>query len=155
MRHACIVVAQAFGGGMSSRLFQRVREERGLAYSVFSFHASYAGGGHLGAYVGTRLESAAEALDAVLEELGRVATEGLASAELAEAREQVKGQILLSLDSPAARMHRLAATALYDEPYRTLDELAARIDGIGPEEAARAATLYDPDGVAILELLPA
>ena len=72
-----------------------------------------------------------------------------------EAREQIKGQILLSLESPAVRMHRLAATALYDEPYRPLDALAELIDGIGPEEAERAASLYDPEGVAILELVPA
>ena len=63
--------------------------------------------------------------------------------------------VLRALTGPAARMHRLAATCLYDEPYRPLDALAALIDGIGPAEAERAAALYDPEGVAILELYPA
>ncbi len=155
LRHAAAVVGQALGGGMSSRLFQRIREERGLAYSVYSFQSSYAGGGHVGAYLGTRPESASEARDALFEEFRILSERGLEAAELDEVREQIKGQILLSLEAPAARMHRLAATALYGEPYRTLDELVELIDGIGPAQAAEAASLYAPEGVAILELWPA
>jgi predicted Zn-dependent peptidase len=155
LRHAAIVVGQGLGGGMSSRLFQRIREELGLAYAVFSFQSFYARGGHVGAYLGTRPESAGPALRVLLEELGRLSEEGLGEEELAQTREQVKGQMLLSLESPAVRMHRLAATALFDEAYRPLDELVALVDSIGMDEANRVATLYDPEGLAILELLPA
>jgi predicted Zn-dependent peptidase len=108
-----------------------------------------------GAYLGTRPESASEARDALFEEFRILSERGLEAAELDEVREQIKGQILLSLEAPAARMHRLAATALYGEPYRTLDELVELIDGIGPAQAAEAASLYAPEGVAILELWPA
>jgi predicted Zn-dependent peptidase len=155
LRHAAIVVGQALGGGMTSRLFQRVREQLGLAYSVFSFQSFYARGGHVGAYLGTRPETASEAREALLEELQELSEAGLSATELAEVKEQIKGQILLSLESPAARMHRLAAMDLYDEPYRNLDALAELIDGIGLDEAAEASKLYDPKGVAVLELWPA
>lgn len=154
LRHAVLVVGQALGGGMSSRLFQQIRERLGLAYSVFSFQSFYAQGGHIGAYLGTRADSAEPALDALLGEFSKLASDGLSAEELAGTREQIKGQILLSLESPAARMNRLAATALFGEPYRTIDELAGVIDSIGPDEAASAASLYDPEGVAVLELRP-
>lgn len=155
LRHAAIVVGQALGGGMTSRLFQRVREQLGLAYSVFSFQSFYARGGHVGAYLGTRPETAAAAREALLEELRQLSDVGLSATELARMKEQIKGQILLSLESPAARMHRLAAMDLYEEPYRNLDELVGLIDRIGLDEAAEASRLYDPEGVAVLELWPA
>ena len=139
---------------MSSRLFQRVREQLGLAYSVFSFQSFYARGGHVGAYLGTRPETAAEALEVLLEELKMLSHAGLSATELGDVKEQIKGQILLSLESPSARMHRLAAMDLYDEPYRNLDGLVELIDGIGPDEAAEVSTLYDPQGLAVLELWP-
>ncbi len=155
LRHAAIVVGQALGGGMSSRLFQKVREQLGLAYSVFSFQSFYARGGHLGAYLATRPESVPEAREALLGELGALADRGLTVAELEEVKEQIKGQILLSLESPAARMHRLAGMVLYDEPYRNLDALVELIEAIDLDQAAEAAKLYDPEGLAVLELRPA
>ena len=155
LRYAAIAVGQALGGGMSSRLFQKVREQLGLAYSVFSFQSFYARGGHLGAYLATRPESAPDARDAMLDELGMLAERGLAEAELQEVKEQIKGQILLSLESPAARMHRLAGMVLYDEPYRNLDALVDLIEAIDLDQAAEAAKLYDPEGLAVLELRPA
>jgi len=155
LRHAAILVGQAFGGGMSSRLFQRLREELGLAYSVFSFQSFYARGGHLGAYLGTRPETAEQARDVLLEEMRRLSETGLSAAELGAVKEQIKGQILLSLESPAARMHRLAALVLYGEPYRNLDALVDLIDGIDLAQADEVSRLYDPEGVAVLELWPA
>lgn len=155
LRHAAVVVGHALGGGMTSRLFQRVREQLGLAYSVFSFQSFYARGGHVGAYLGTRPETAADAREALLEEMRRLSDNGLTATELAEVKEQIKGQILLSLESPAARMHRLAAIDLYGEPYRNLDALVELVDGIGVDEAEEVAKLYDPEGVAVLELWPA
>jgi predicted Zn-dependent peptidase len=155
LRYAAVVVGQALGGGMSSRLFQRIREQLGLAYSVFSFQSFYARGGHVGAYVGTRPESAAEARSVLLEEFSALSREGLTEGELSEMKQQIKGQVLLSLESPAARMHRLASTELYGEPYRNLDALADVIDSVDSEQAAEASKLYDPEGVAVLELWPA
>ncbi len=155
LRHAAIVVGQALGGGMSSRLFQKIREQLGLAYSVFSFQSFYARGGHVGAYLATRPEAAEEARETLLLELRALADRGLSQAELDEVKEQIKGQILLSLESPAARMHRLAGMALYGEPYRNLDALVELIEGIDLDQAAEASKLYDPEGLAVLELWPA
>jgi predicted Zn-dependent peptidase len=155
LRHAAVVVGQALGGGMSSRLFQRVREQLGLAYSVFSFQSFYSRGGHVGAYLATRPETAAEARDVLLDELRRLSRDGLSEGELREVKEQIKGQVLLSLESPATRMHRLAAMDLYGEPYRDLDALVDLIDAIDLEQAGEVAKLYDPEGLAVLELWPA
>jgi predicted Zn-dependent peptidase len=154
-RHAALVVGQALGGGMSSRLFQTVRERLGLAYSVFSFQSFYSRGGHVGAYLGTRPETADAAREALLRELRSLSEGGLSEVELHDVREQIKGQVVLALESPAARMHRLVSLDLYGEPYRSLDALVELIDGIDLEQAKQAAKLYDPEGVAVLELWPA
>jgi predicted Zn-dependent peptidase len=155
IRNAVILVGTALGGGMGSRLFQRIREELGLAYAVFAFRSFYLSGGHVGAYLGTRPETAEQALDALVDELGKLSRLGLSTEELQTTRKQLKGQVVLALESPGSRMHRLASLALTDEPYRSLDEIMARIDGITVEDAARAAELYEPGRLAILELSPA
>ncbi|MGH7542048.1 MAG: M16 family metallopeptidase, partial [Gemmatimonadota bacterium] len=154
LRYAVVLVGTALGGGMSSRLFQRVREERGLAYSVYTFHSFFAAGGHAGAYLGTSPETADEARDVLLREMHDVATAGPTADELEETRKQMKGHLTLSLESPGARMNRLAGLALYDEPYRTLDEIARQIDAIDEEAARAAASLLHPDRLAVLELSP-
>lgn len=155
LRYAVVVVETALGGGMGSRLFQRVREERALAYTVYSFASFYAAAGHAGAYVCASPARAAEAREALLEELRRVAEEGLDEEELTATREQLKGQVLLSLESPTARMNRLAALAMYGEPYRTVEDIAARIDEVGPDQAREAAALLHPDRLTVVELVPA
>lgn len=155
LRHAVTLVDTALGGGMGSRLFQRVREELGLAYAVYGFRSYYMEGGQVGAYVGTRPEVASRARDALLGELGRLSAEGLTAEELATTRKQLEGQVVLSLESPASRMYRLASLGLSGEPYRSLDRVMADIRTIGREEARAAAELYDPDGLAVLELSPA
>lgn len=154
LRWALVLVDAALGGGMSSRLFQRIREDLGLAYTVYSFHGFHAAGGHLGAYVGTGAATADRARDVLLEEVARVAEEGLTVEELDGAKTQLRGRILLSLESPGARVARLASIALYGEPFRTLDEVAARVDRVTEGEARAAAALLDPDRLALLELVP-
>ncbi|MFW6089463.1 MAG: insulinase family protein, partial [Gemmatimonadota bacterium] len=129
--------------------------ELGLAYAVYGFRSYFMEGGQVGAYVGTRPAVAARARAALLDELGRLAAEGLTSEELATTRKQLEGQVVLSLESPASRMYRLASLGLSGEPYRSLDRVMADIRAIGPEEAAAAADLYHPDGLAVLELSPA
>jgi predicted Zn-dependent peptidase len=151
-----ILLSAAFGGGMGSRLFQRVREEMALGYSVYSFQSFHTRAGVAGAYVGTRPEWGKRAVDAVLEEYGRLAESGLDEDEFREVRDQVKGQVMLSLESTGSRLYRLAGFALHDRPTLTLDELLAAIDDVTVEDVAVVARRYfDPARQTILRLGPA
>ncbi len=155
LRFAIALVGTALGDGMSSRLFQRIREELGLAYSVFSYQAFYECGGHIGAYAGTGPERIEAARNALLDELTSLAVDGLSGDEIRATKEQMKGGLLLSLETTAARMNRLASVALYGEPYASLAGLAGRIDAISESSVQEAANLYHPDRLAVLELVPA
>jgi len=111
--------------------------------------------GLTGVYVGTRPSWEERAVAAVREELGRIARDGLSREELEQTKRQVKGQIMLSLESTGARLYRLAGFALYEEPYLDLDELLGRIDAVTWDEvAAAAAEFYDPDRQLLLRLGP-
>ncbi|HET9776420.1 MAG TPA: pitrilysin family protein [Gemmatimonadaceae bacterium] len=129
-RYAMSMIGMLLGGGMSSRLFQRIREELGLAYAVYSFQSFHEDAGMHGVYVGTTPDSARAAVDAINEELEKLASHGLSEDDLAAGKSQLKGQITLSLESPTSRMYRAAGVELYSEPYRTLDEVLALIDAI-------------------------
>ena len=154
-RYALILLSAALGGGMSSRLFQRVREELALAYSVYAFQSFYARAGVLGIYVGTRPAWTAAALDAVHEVCRDVATEGLSPDELARIKEQVKGQLMLSLEAPGARLHRLAGFALHGEPFAGLDEVQGMIDAVSGCDIVRVAgEMLDPERQYVLCLGP-
>jgi predicted Zn-dependent peptidase len=154
-RFALVLLSNAFGGGMSSRLFQRVREELGLAYSVFSYQSFYADAGVSGVYVGTRPEWADRAEAVINEELARLAAGGLTADELDDVKGQVKGQIVLSLESSSARLHRLAGTELYDEPFRTMDEITELVEAVTLDDvAALAAEYFPPDRQSVLRLGP-
>ena len=154
-RHAVILLSTMLGGGMSSRLFQRVREELGLAYSVYTFQSFHADIGMHGVYVGTGPDTAREALEAIHTELAEVAASGLPEHELAMGKSQLKGQITLSLESVAARMYRCAAVELYGEPYRTLDEMLALVDAVTPEQIADVArTYFAPERQTVVSLGP-
>lgn len=150
-----VLLSQAFGGGMSSRLFQRIREEMGLAYTVFSYQSFYRRAGISGVYIGTRPGWEERALDALMDEYRRLAREGLGAEELEQTRQQVKGQIMLSLESTGARLYRLAGFALHDEEYVDLDGLLARVDAVTTERVAEAAaTFYTPERQHTLMLGP-
>ena len=154
-RYALAILSNLLGGGMSSRLFQRIREELGLAYTVYSFHHLYQSAGALGVYVGTHPGSAPAAEEAIRAELVRLARQGLTPEELAGAQRQLKGQIMLALESPSSRMHRLAGTALHGERYRRLDEILADIDAVNLETiAALAAEYFDPARWCVVRLGP-
>jgi predicted Zn-dependent peptidase len=154
-RHALLLVSTLLGGGMSSRLFQRVREELGLAYSVYTYQSFHADTGVHGVYVATAPESATAAADAVREELARVAAEGVPDDELEASRGQLKGQITLSLESVSSRMYRAAGVELYGEPHLALDELLARVDRITADEvSAVCREFFDPATQTILSLGP-
>ncbi|MBI4421100.1 MAG: insulinase family protein, partial [Gemmatimonadetes bacterium] len=143
-RHALLLLNTVLGAGMSSRLFQKVREELGLAYAIYSFQSFYRFSGLSGVYVGTHPSTADQAVEVISAELNRLAGEGLPGESLAEAKQQLKGQVTLALESPAARMHRLAALSLYGEPYRTLDQLLAEIDRVTPDDVAAVAQEFYP-----------
>jgi predicted Zn-dependent peptidase len=154
-RYAFVLLSNAMGGGMSSRLFQRVREELGLAYSVYSFQSFYRNAGLSGVYVGTRPEWGDRALEVIRAEMMRVARSGLDAQELQDAKGQLKGQLALSLESSGGRMHRLAAFELYEESFQNLDELTARIDAVTQDDvAAVAAEYWDPDRHTLVRLGP-
>jgi predicted Zn-dependent peptidase len=154
LRYAVVLVNTALGGGMSSRLFQSIREERGLAYSVYSFQSFYAAGGHAGAYVGTGPDTSEAALELLLGELKSLAEQGLSDREIEDTKTELKGRMMISLESPGARMNRLAGLTLYERPYRTLDEVCERIDRIRRDEVAKACALFHPDRLAVIEMSP-
>ncbi|MBE3076437.1 MAG: insulinase family protein [Actinobacteria bacterium] len=129
-RYAMSMIGMLFGGGMSSRLFQRIREELGLAYSVYAFQSFHEDAGMHGVYVGTTPETARAAVEAINEEMEKLSAEGLTEEELTAGKRQLKGQITLSLESPTSRMYRAAGVELYGEPYRTLDEVLALVESI-------------------------
>ena len=154
-RYAMTMIGMLFGGGMSSRLFQRIREELGLAYSVYSFQSFHEDAGMHGVYVGTTPDSARAAVDAINAEMEKLSTEGLSEEDITAGKSQLKGQITLSLESPTSRMYRAAGTELYGEPYRTLDELLTLIDAVDSETVAQLCkTYYAPGRQTLVSLGP-
>jgi predicted Zn-dependent peptidase len=154
-RFAVSIITNVFGGGMSSRLFQRIREELGLAYAVYAYQQFFQAAGVVGVYVGTQPATADRATEAILAEYGRLAREGLSEEDLALGKQQLKGQLMLSLESPASRMSRLATLALQAEPYRPLDALLAEIDAVSREQvAAITAEFFDPARQTMVRLGP-
>ena len=154
-RFPLAILTNVFGGGMSSRLFQRVREELGLAYAVFGYKHFYQSSGQLGVYVGAQTSTADQAIAVIREEYDRLAREGLPADELAHGKQQLKGQIMLSLESPMARMGRLAGFTLHDDRYRPLDEMLAEIDAVTVEQiAAVAAEFFPADRQTVVRLGP-
>jgi len=155
-RYAVALVDTIFGGGMSSRLFQRIREELGLAYSVHTFQSFHPDTGVNGVYVGTSPETARQATEAIEEELNKLATHSLTDEEIRAGKSQLKGQVTLSLESVTSRMYRAAGVALYGEPYRSLEETLALIDGITAETIAQVcAEFYPSSRQTVLSLGPA
>ena len=154
-RYAMSMIGMLFGGGMSSRLFQRIREELGLAYSVYSFQSFHEDSGVHGVYVGTTPESARAAVDAINSEMEMLAAQGLSEEDLTAGKSQLKGQITLSLESPSSRMYRAAGVELYGEPYRTLDEVLALVDAIDAETVAGLCkTYFNPSAQTLVSLGP-
>jgi predicted Zn-dependent peptidase len=145
-RFALRLLDSVFGGTSSSRLFQEIREERGLAYSVYSFTTAYRDTGQIGLYVGTRADNLHEALSVVGTELQRLRAEPATADELRRAKENLKGRVLLALESTGARMNRLGAEVLTDTPLMELDELQERIEAVTLDDlAALAHELWAPE----------
>ncbi|HET8560001.1 MAG TPA: pitrilysin family protein [Marmoricola sp.] len=129
-RHSLGVLNAALGGGSSSRLFQEVRERRGLAYSVFSFATSYSDAGLVGVAVGSLPSRAGEVLDVVREELRKVAESGISPEELRRGQGQLRGGLVLSLEDSVSRMTRLGESELFLDRLLSVDEVLERIEAV-------------------------
>lgn len=143
-RYAVYVVDTILGGSWSSRLFQEVRERRGLAYAVYSYTSLYTDAGLTAIYYGSREEAVEEAMKVTLDVLGGLA-DGLPEGAIARAKNHLKGQLVLSMESPGSRMQALGRAILMDQPVLSVDEVLERIDAVTDDDVAAAIRrYYDP-----------
>ena len=149
-RFTLSVLNAALGGGMSSRLFQEIREQRGLAYQVYSSVASYSDTGHMSVYAGCQPEKLGEVAGVIREVLEKVAVNGLTEAEVLRAKGQLRGGLVLGLEDTSSRMSRIGKNELNYGRYLGVDDTVARIDEVTTEEVcALARTLFGrPGGVS-------
>src|SRR5207248_1969523 len=146
-RFAASLLDSILGGSASSRLFQEIREKRGMAYAVYTFTSQYSDTGLIGFYVGTREENLTECLEIAARELGDVAAGNLRPKELARAKENLKGRIVLSMESTSNRMSRLGKSLITDTELLSLDRLIAEIDAVDEDAVTElAAVLLEPAG---------
>jgi predicted Zn-dependent peptidase len=154
-RFALRVLDTIFGGTSSSRLFQEVREKRGLAYAVYSFSSAYADTGQVGLYVGTRGENLVSALTVVGSELRRLREQPATPEELHRAKENLKGRVVLALESTGARMNRLGSEILAGTPLMPIDEVVERIESVSLEDLAELAEeLWAPERLSAAGIGP-
>ena len=137
--YALAVLSTALGGGMSSRLFQEVREKRGLVYSIYTFSSAYQDGGLFGLYAGTGEAEVAELVSVVCDELRRAAADTMAEDEVARSRAQIKAGVLMSLESTSSRAERVARHLQVYDRVIPVDEIARRIDSVTAEDVRRVA----------------
>lgn len=149
-RHVALLLNTVLGGGMSSRLFQTIREERGMAYSVYSDLNPYRDTGALCVFAGTSTPKALEAIDLILSEFRTLKQTPVEDDELKRAKDQLKGNLLLGLESSNARMGNLARQEMYFQHFFTVDELITRLDAIDAAQIqALAQRLFDPARIAV------
>ena len=154
-RFTARVLDTVLGATSSSRLFQEVRERRGLAYAVYSFVSHYAGAGQVGLYLGTRGDKLDESMHVVGEELARFCAEGPTEEELERAKDNVCGRIVLSLESTSARMNRLGSSVLADLPLYTIDEVIELVESVTIDDArVLARELFDPASLSAAGIGP-
>ncbi|HWA96698.1 MAG TPA: pitrilysin family protein [Terracidiphilus sp.] len=149
-RYVTLILNTILGGGMSSRLFQTIREERGMAYAIYSDLSPYRDTGTLCIYAGTSASRALEAIDLILLELRKMKEEPLSAEELKRAKDQLKGNILMGMESSNARMANLARQEMYFQQFFTVDEIIARIDAVTAEQVqVMAQKLFNPERIAV------
>jgi predicted Zn-dependent peptidase len=152
-RHAGYILNTLLGGGMSSRLFQNIRERQGLAYSIYSDLNPYRDTGCLAVYAGTSLASAAKVVQSVISEFRKLKNEPVTDDELRRAKAQLKGSLMLSLESSTARMSNLARQEMYFEKFYDLDELIAKIEAVTADDLTTMANeFFKPESVAVTAL---
>ena len=154
-RYAAALLDAILGGSASSRLFQEIREKRGMAYSVYTYGSQYAETGQVGIYVGTREDNLRECLDVTAAELADVAAGNLRPGELDRAKENLEGRLLLSLESTSNRMTRLGRALVTDTELVTVPESIRRIRAVTEEDVAEAARdLFAPERLSAAGIGP-
>jgi predicted Zn-dependent peptidase len=154
-RFAASLMDAIVGGSASSRLFQEIREKRGMAYSVYSYSSQYGDTGQIGVYVGTREDNLAACLEICVAELTDIARGNVRPGELARAKENLKGRILLSLESTSARMTRLGKATVTETPLLTPEAIVKRLEAVTAEEVAElAAALLAPERLSVAGIGP-
>ena len=149
-RYATLILNTVLGGGMSSRLFQTIREERGMAYAIYSDLSPYSDTGSLCVYAGTSANKALECVDLILAEFRNLKEVPLSDEELTRAKDQLKGNILMGLESSNSRMANLARQEMYFHQFFTAEEVIVRIEAVTAEQIqAMAQRLFIPDRIAI------
>jgi predicted Zn-dependent peptidase len=149
-RYVTLILNTVLGGGMSSRLFQTIREERGMVYSIYSDLNPYRDTGTLCIYAGTSVGKALEVVQLILAELRTLKETALGEEELTRAKDQVKGNILMGLESSNSRMANLARQEMYFQQFFTVEEITARIDAVQADQVqAMAQKLFDPNRIAV------
>jgi predicted Zn-dependent peptidase len=143
-RFAASILDSILGGSASSRLFQEIREKRGMAYSVYSFASQYTDTGLVGIYVGTREENLANCVDICVEQIADIAAGNLRSGELERAQESLKGRIMLSMESTSNRMSRLGKSVISDTELMTFERIIGEIDAVTTEDVAELASVLLP-----------
>jgi predicted Zn-dependent peptidase len=152
-RHAGYILNTLLGGGMSSRLFQNIRERQGLAYSIYSDMNPYRDTGCLAVYAGTSLASASKVVTSVVQEFRKLKTEPVSDEELKRSKAQLKGSLMLSLESSTSRMSNLARQEMYFDRFYDLDELIARIEAVTAEDLTTLANdFFKTESVAVTAL---
>ena len=150
MLHAANVFASIFGGGMSSRLFQRIREEHGMAYSVFAHQASYVNNGYLEIYAGTNPKNLNNVIDLVKQEILDVVKNGVTASELVRGKEQLKGSVLLSQENSVSVMAELAQNILQLGKVITVEENIEKIDGVTSSDIDKVIkTVFNPSNACM------
>jgi predicted Zn-dependent peptidase len=152
-RFACYVLNTLLGGGMSSRLFQNIRERQGLAYAVFSELSPYRDTGCLSIYAGTSIENAPKVVESIVKEFRQLKEQPVGEEELRRAKDHLKGSLMLSLESTASRMSNLARQEMYFGRFFTLDDLVESIESVTAEDVRRIAlTFFDSRQIALTVL---
>jgi len=143
-RYAFSLLDNVLGGSMSSRLFQEIREKRGLAYSVFSFNHGFKNAGLCGVYAGTRKENFEKTVELILDEIRKIKKDGITKEEYERSREFIKGSLVLSLEASNSRMNYMARSHFYFGQVLTIDEVLGKIDAVTPDKIMEmAARHYD------------
>ena len=149
-RFACYVLNTLLGGGMSSRLFQNIRERQGLAYAVFSELNPYRDTGCLSIYAGTSVESAGKVVESITKEFRQLKEQIVGDEELRRAKDHLKGSLMLGLESTSSRMSNLARQEMYFSKFFTMDELLDSIETVTADDVQRIAqTFFDPKQIAL------
>jgi predicted Zn-dependent peptidase len=154
-RFAASLLDAILGGSASSRLFQEIREKRGMAYSVYSYSSQYSDSGQVGLYVGTRDENLPECLEIAVSEVSDLAAGNVRPEELARAKENLKGRLLLSLESTSNRMTRVGKATVTETPLLSIEEVVRRLEAVEADELAElAGDLFEPGGLSAAGIGP-